>query len=148
MCDCGNNCSIPTGPKGDQGPQGEQGEQGLQGPQGVKGDDGDTIPLEWNDLELVNGYEVHVNTPQFAIRNGYLYFRGGVKKATPSIVQFTNQDFGFTVAVQTTVGDRRSLFGVSIDIEALSFQPGGGVFPQTNVAHTLLLDSMAPISIR
>ena len=141
--DC--NDKIPVGPIGPQGPQGEVGPQGPQGEQGIPGE---PPVITWVPLPLINGYVAGDVNPEYAIANGFIYMRGIVKKTDSSLASFTDEDFGFTKVVLTTCGDKRSLFGTTIDIEQLQFNIGGGIAPLTLNVHTLLLDSMAPLSIQ
>lgn len=148
---CG--CEIPVGPIGPVGPQGEQGEQGEIGSQGPKGDDAVIPPLNWQDINPINGWYVDQgDIAQYAIdtdRN-LVHFRGKINHvdASGAEIQFTDTDFGFTDQFFIMCGDERSLFlSTNIFLEKIQvLTPGLTV--QNPGTHILYLDTIPPISIR
>jgi len=158
MCDCGKNCSIPTGPIGPQGPQGEDGAQGATGPagpQGPQGEDGDFIPLAWTDITLINGWQTAgPDVPQYAIRNGWLYLRGNVNPGpSTSDAAFTNLPL-----VDQTLP---TLFNTIEKIGPFFFTPVHSVFTMVKSTGEMsisnysdaslggwVLDTVGPVSIR
>ena len=150
MSDC-NGCDIPVGPIGPQGPQGEPGEAGATGPQGPQGEqgltgpagqDGDTIPLEWFDLALENGWvaiPTGIGAPaiaQYAIRNGLVYFRGSIDGNAAILEDFATNpaagsQSGTINGVITDISDPAFITSVSL---IKSPFPGGSKLKMVNLS--------------
>ena len=151
MCKCGNGCEIPIGPMGPQGPQGDQGVQGEVGPQGPPGEDGIVEPLNWQDLNLVNGWETQQNGyAQYAINNGLVYFRGVVQNFGINGTQlpFTDTTFGFTTPVFTMALDDKVPFPTTVAAIEKIWITTTGVQVMNPNDHVVYLDSIAPVSIQ
>lgn len=154
MSTCGNcGCEIPVGPIGPIGPQGEQGEQGEIGPQGPPGEPAVIPPLDWQPLNLINGWEDFQTDPaEYAIDadKGLVYFRGRVRKGDvqgPEL-QFTDTTFGFTSSFTTMAGDDHTIFATTnIELEKI-FVTTSGMQVLTTGDHVVYLDTIGPISIR
>jgi len=160
-CDSKNcGCGIPVGPIGPKGPVGEQGPQGPQGPQGIPGEngqdgkDGDSIPLDWQNLTLINDWNaVNLQTPQFAIRNGLLYLRGKIEQGpTTADGIFANlnpSDFGgpsLSAGLSTSIASESSPSDVSV-LNWANLSKALDIVDWTS-SQTWLLDSIPVLSIR
>lgn len=161
MCDCGKNCEIPVGPIGPQGEKGDPGAIGPQGPQGIPGQDGadgadgldgDQIPLVWNDIPLINDWEAPQanQPPQYAIQNGFIYFRGRVAQgAATASGQFGQLPIipqqGFTAVLIFSTA------ALPPDTSVIFWNSASGILDAldwASISGDLLLDTINPWSMR
>lgn len=157
-CNCGSDCEIPVGPKGVQGEKGDKGDKGdagapgAQGSPGQNGLNGDEIPLQWQDMNIINDWIVPSanQPPQFAVQNGRVYFRGRVTPGpTTAGGSFADNVFAQGMTFNPVLIYHTASIPPDSDAIIWNFSSGTVTSVSWNaVSGDLLLDSIVPYYIR
>jgi hypothetical protein len=102
--------------------------------------------LTWNSLTMINGWTsgTGLNIAQYAIKNGFIYFRGTINATSSTASTFASIPSAVSSTILTIIGDNIT----PTVIHTFEITSSSDLKVRTQGTSTYLLDSVPPISIR
>lgn len=104
------------------------------------------ISLTWNNLTMINGWVsgTGVNVAKYALRNGFIYFRGTIDATASTSATFATIASAVSATIGATIADNIT----PATIHTFEITSTSDLKIRTQGTSTYLLDSVTPIYLR